>query len=144
MTIEMSVGPGATCHSTEAHAGQPISMDGQSLTPFFAFVSLQLSQRSGAVALFSTLGTWVMVYLDKDPSLAIALTVASGIVGTCAAWVGRMITSPRSSARREANGVALFNLILLVLAMYLMLYTRIGVIRTTTAGFFRSSPVVQN
>ncbi len=101
---------------------------------------LQISQRLGAIALFATLGSWAMLYLAKDTSIPIAITVATGNIGMCAALVARMLTTRGSKDRREANGIAIFNLVLLAMALHLMLYTRLDVIRSAAAEFFTPVP----
>ena len=116
---------------------RPIS---ESKTAWATTTFLQISQRLGAIALISTLGTWAMLYLAKDATIPIAITVGTTIVGLCSAMIARMLTDRATPARREANGIAIFNLVLMVLAVHLMLYTRLDVIRATAADFFTPTP----
>lgn len=51
-----------------------------------------------------------------------------------------MLIPPGQLYRREASGVVLFNLLFLVLAIQLMLMTRLDVIRATAGDFFTPSP----
>ncbi len=101
---------------------------------------LQTSQRLGSIALFATLAAWAMLYLARDASLPIAITVAVSIIGLCAALMARMLTGRGSPSRREADGVAIFNLVLLVLALHMMLYTRLDLIRASVSEFFTPAP----
>jgi hypothetical protein len=103
-------------------------------------VFLQASHRLGAVALLATMGTWTMMYLIKDFHIPLAITAATANLGLCCGLAARMLTQPGQSARREANGVTIFNLVFFVLALHLMLFARLDVIRSAASQFFTSSP----
>jgi hypothetical protein len=119
-----------------------VNSSAESIQSWTTNLLLQISQRLGAIALFSTLGTWAMLYLAKDASTPVAITVATANVGLCAALLARMLIDRETRARREANGIAIFNLILMVLAVHLMLYTRLDVMRSSAAEFFTPTPSV--
>jgi len=105
---------------------------------------LQISQRLGAVALLAMLGVWALLYLDKNVSIALAVVAGAANCGLCSALIAKILTTPGSSDRREANGVAIFNLVLLVLAIHLMIYTRLDVIRSAAHEFFTPTPAARD
>ena len=99
-------------------------------------IFLQLAHRLGAIALLATLGTWAMVYLAKDCTLILAIACGAAEAGLLFALLARMMTASHPTARRESNSVAIFNLVLFVLAIYLMLFTRLDDIRSAAGQFF--------
>jgi hypothetical protein len=99
-------------------------------------ILLQISHRLGAIALLATLGAWAMLFLEKDASIPLATVATATDVGLCSALVARLLSPSTSPDRREANGAAIFNLVLLVLAVHLMVFTRVDVIRSAAADFF--------
>jgi hypothetical protein len=119
---------------------QPSATFREWATTFF----LQVSHRAGAVALLATLATWGMMYAIRDFHMPLAIACGCADVGLCSALVARMLTQPKTHARREANGVAIFNLVLLVLALHLMVFARLEVIRSAASAFFTPTPVGAN
>ena len=103
-------------------------------------IVLQASHRLGVVALFATIGTWAMMYLVKDFHIPLSIAAGTADAGVCFGLVARMMTKPGQLSRREANGVTIFNLVLFVLAIYLMLFARLEVIRNAASEFFTPSP----
>jgi hypothetical protein len=101
---------------------------------------LQLSHRLGAVSLLSTLGAWAMMYVIRDFHLPLAIAGGCADAGLCSALIARILTGPGAPSRREANGVAIFNLVLFVLAVYLMIFARLEVIRSAASEFFTPTP----
>jgi hypothetical protein len=103
-------------------------------------ILLQTSHRLGSVALLATIGTWAVMYMIKDFHIPLAITAICANLGLCCGLSARMMTQPLTSLRREANGVTVFNLILFVLAIHLMLFARLDVIRSAASQFFTPSP----
>jgi hypothetical protein len=101
---------------------------------------LQLSHRLGAIALLSTIGTWAMMYMIRDFHLPLAIASGCADAGLCSALIARIFTRPTTPSRREANGVAIFNLVLFILAVYLMIFARLDVIRAAASEFFTPTP----
>jgi hypothetical protein len=103
---------------------------------------LQISHRIGAVALLATIGTWASMYLIHDFHLPLAIAGGCADVGFCSAMIARLLTRSATASRREANGAAIFNLVLFVLAIYLMIFARLDVIRAAASEFFTPTPPV--
>jgi hypothetical protein len=103
-------------------------------------ILLQSSHRLGGVSFLATIGTWVMMYLIKDFHIPLAITAATANLGLCCGIAARMLTRPGQPARREANGVTIFNLVFFVLALQLMVFARLEVIRSAASDFFTPSP----
>jgi hypothetical protein len=101
---------------------------------------LQLAQRAGAVALLATLGAWAMMFMIRDFHLPLAIAGGCADAGLCSALIGKMLAGINTAARREANGVAIFNLVLFVLALYLMIFARLELIRSAASEFFTPTP----
>jgi len=105
------------------------------------FVLLQISHRIGTIALLATLCIWAIMWRAGDFHLPLAVSAGCGDIGLCTALLARMLTRPGQIARREANGVAIFNLVFFVLSLHLMLVTRLDVIRAAANQFFTPSPI---
>jgi hypothetical protein len=105
----------------------PIVSASRTVLPFARSIFLQISHRAGIVSLLSTLATWALLYLSKD---------ATAETGLASALLARLITP--ATDRREANGSAIFNLVLLVLGLYLMVFLRIGQIHSAGSKFFNA------
>jgi predicted PurR-regulated permease PerM len=105
-------------------------------------IFLQCSHRLGAIALLATLGAWAMMYNIRDFHVPLALAAGFAEAGLCCGLLAHMMTRVGQPSRREANGVSIFNLVLLVLAIQLMLFARLDVIRAAAGDFFTPSPQV--
>jgi hypothetical protein len=101
---------------------------------------IQVSQRLGAVALFATLAAWGMMFAVRDFHVPLAIAGGCADVGLCSALIARLLSGSTLASRREANGVAIFNLVLFVLALYLMIFARLDVIRSAASEFFTPTP----
>lgn len=119
---------------------QPPATFGNWATAFL----LQVSHRAGAVALLATIATWGMMYAIRDFHVPLALACGCADVGLCSALLARMLSQPKTPSRREANGVAIFNLVLFVLALHLMVFARLEVIRSAASAFFTPTPQSAN
>jgi hypothetical protein len=97
---------------------------------------LQASHRIGAIALLATLGTWVQMYRVQDFHTPLAFAAGASDLGFCLALLARMFVHHNSRLRREANGIAIFNLVLFILAIYFIVFARLSVIRANAAAFF--------
>ena len=102
-------------------------------------IVLQISHRLGAIALLCTLATWAMIYSQKSFNTPLAFAAGTAEGGLAFGLLGRVLAKPRSPTRREANGVTIFNLLFFLLAIYLMLLTRLDVIRDNASQFFSPS-----
>jgi len=114
----------------------PIVSASRTVLPFARSIFLQISHRAGIVSLLSTLATWALLYLSKDATAALAIAAATAETGLASALLARLITP--ATDRREANGSAIFNLVLLVLGLYLMVFLRIGQIHSAGSKFFNA------
>lgn len=113
----------------------PVSQPPAAAPQFTAFF-LQVSHRIGAISLFALLATWGMMYMARNFGIALAVAFGCADVGLCAALIARMMSPANSPHRREANGAAVFNLILLALTLNLILLSRLEQIRSAASEFF--------
>jgi hypothetical protein len=98
---------------------------------------LQLSHRAGAVAMMLTVAVWGMLYESQDFHWVLAGAFAASNVGLCAALAARTLDRRGAlGARREAVGAAVFNGVLLAMALQLMLISRLDVLRAAGSAFF--------
>lgn len=101
---------------------------------------LQTSHRLGGIAFLATLTTWWLMYTIKDFHLPLVISAATANAGLCCGIAARILTRPGQTTRREANGVAIFNLILFILSIQLMIFARLDVIRSSATDFFTPPP----
>ena len=80
------------------------------------------------------------MYLMKDFHIPLAIAAGCANLGFCCGLAARAMTAPSTPVRREANGVTIFNLVLFVLALHLILFARLDVIRAAAGEFFTPSP----
>jgi len=126
-------------NSTPANAPAAHSAAESRLKSTLLIILLQASHRLGAIALLATLGTWAMMYIIRDFHVPLAIAAGTADAGLCCGIAARMLTRSGQPARREANGVAVFNLIFFILAIYLMLFARLEIIRAAASDFFTPS-----
>jgi hypothetical protein len=115
---------------------EPHGFSQRPVTRYAITLFLQSSHRLGSVALFAMLGTWAMMYRVADFHMPLAISAACADIGLCAGLAARILIPPRHPARREANGVTIFNTVLFVLALYTMFFARLELIRSGAAQFF--------
>jgi hypothetical protein len=101
---------------------------------------LQASHRIGAIALLAALGTAAQMYRVKDFHLPLAIAAGCADVGLCLALLAKMLVRRDRILQREANGVAIFNLVLFSLAIIFMIFARLTLIRAAAADFFTPTP----
>jgi hypothetical protein len=102
--------------------------------------SIQVSHRLAAVAIFATLGAWVVVYQGQSDRWAGAVALAAGDLGLCAALLAGLLA--RRQGRRptaETTSVFIANLVLIALSLQLMLFARLDMFRTAIEKFFAQS-----
>ncbi len=97
---------------------------------------LQLSHRIGAIALLATLASWAIMYQGHNFHVPLAVAAGASDIGLCAALLARMLVRHSTRLRREANGVAIFNLVLFILTIYFMIFSRTDVIHAEASAFF--------
>jgi hypothetical protein len=135
----MNANPGNVLTETDRPAGSAFPA-ASGVKSNLLTILLQASHRLGSVALLATIGAWATMYMIKDFHLPLAIAAGTANLGLCAALVARMMTVVSTPLRRETNGVAIFNLVLLILALQLMVFARLDVIRSAASQFFTPSP----
>ena len=95
---------------------------------------LQTAHRLGAIALFAIIAAWAMVYRSQNAHWPIAVAFGASDVAFCAALIARMLA--KSNRRGEAMGALIFNLIILVMSLQMLIYSRLDVIRAAADKFF--------
>jgi hypothetical protein len=102
----------------------------------FIFILLQIGHRIGAISLFAFLATWGMIYMSRDFHWPLVISFGSAGVGLCSALIALMITPVHSAHRREARGVAVFNLVLFAVTLNFILLAQLDQIRPAASEFF--------
>ena len=123
--------------TADSSASEPIHRDTSSLWRSIEHGCLQVAHRLGTVALFATIAAWVLIYRGQNYQWPVIAAFAAADLGFCAGILAGLIARRTdASARREALGVTIFNLILLAMSLQLVLISRIDVIRAAASQFF--------
>jgi MFS family permease len=102
--------------------------------------SIQAGHRLAAVAIFATLGAWIIIYQGQSDHWAGAIAMAASDLGLCLALVAGVLA--RRQGRKpspETLSVFIANLVLVALSVQLMLFARLDLFRTAIEKFFAPS-----
>jgi hypothetical protein len=102
--------------------------------------STQAAHRLAAIAIFATLGAWIIIYQGQNDHWAGAIAMASSDLGLCAALLAALLAR-RQGRRpsRETTSVFIANLVLVALSLQLMLFARLDLFRSAIEKFFAPS-----
>jgi hypothetical protein len=103
-------------------------------------LSIQASHRLAAIAIFATLGAWIVFSQGMSDRWAGAIALSASDLGLCAALLAAVFARRQlRQPTRETTGVFIANLVLIALSLQLMLFARLDMFRTAIEKFFAPS-----
>jgi hypothetical protein len=119
---------------------QKVGYDSSSLLATIERGCIQAGHRLAAVAIFATLGAWIIIYQGQPDHWAAAIALAAGDLGLCAAVLAGLLAR-RQGQRPSAETTSVFiaNLVLIALSLQLMLFARLDLFRAAIEKFFAQS-----